>query len=214
MVGVAGAVAQPSFDALTQRMIPLSAQGRAFARFGMRQQLVWVLGSLIPVVVSFTLPQGDASMAVLAALGGLSYATGRRAARAPRIVQRDFRDARVRLSSGRRAQPRRFSRASTWLGQRLGRKAIAELGVVLADERHLGPPPVFIDPQELVHVLLGHVEPVDVDRARRSGTHPIGVSSAPSAPSRSPGRRPTRARGSSRRNRARATCRPRPCGTS
>ena len=92
MVGVAGAVAQPSFDALTQRMIPLSAQGRAFARFGMRQQLVWVLGSLIPVIVSFTLPQGDATMAVLAALGGISYATGRRAARAPRIVQRDFRE--------------------------------------------------------------------------------------------------------------------------
>jgi MFS family permease len=94
MVGIAGAVAQPSFDALTQRMIPLSAQGRAFARFGMRQQLVWVLGSLIPVVVAFSLPQGDATMAVLAALGGLSYVTGRRAARAPRIVQRerDFRD--------------------------------------------------------------------------------------------------------------------------
>jgi MFS family permease len=91
-VGVAGAVAQPSFDALTQRMIPLSAQGRAFARFGMRQQLVWVLGSLIPVVVAFTLPQGDATMAVLAALGGLSYVTGRRAARTPRIVQRDFRE--------------------------------------------------------------------------------------------------------------------------
>jgi MFS family permease len=91
-VGVAGAVAQPSFDAMTQRMIPLSAQGRAFARFGMRQQLVWVLGSLIPVVVAFTLPQGDATMAVLAGLGGLSYVTGRRAARTPRIVQRDFRE--------------------------------------------------------------------------------------------------------------------------
>jgi MFS family permease len=91
-VGVAGAVAQPSFDAMTQRMIPLSAQGRAFARFGMRQQLVWVVGSLIPVVVAFTLPQGDATMAVLAGLGGLSYVTGRRAARTPRIVQRDFRE--------------------------------------------------------------------------------------------------------------------------
>jgi MFS family permease len=91
-VGIAGAVAQPSFDALTQRMIPVSAQGRAFARFGMRQQLVWVLGSLIPVVVAFTLPQGDATMAVLAGLGGFAYVSGRRAARAPRIVQRDFRE--------------------------------------------------------------------------------------------------------------------------
>jgi MFS family permease len=92
MVGLCGAVAQPSFDAMTQRLIPLSAQGRAFARFGMRQQLVWVVGSLIPLIIVFTLPQGDATMAVLAALGGLTYVSGRRAARAPRIVQRDFRN--------------------------------------------------------------------------------------------------------------------------
>jgi MFS family permease len=91
MVGLCGAVAQPSFDAMTQRFIPLSAQGRAFARFGMRQQLVWVVGSIIPVVIAFTLPQGDATMAVLAGLGGLSYVTGRRAAHAPNVVRRDFR---------------------------------------------------------------------------------------------------------------------------
>jgi len=92
MVGMCGAVAQPSFDAMTQRYIPLSAQGRAFARFGMRQQLVWVVGSLIPLVIAFTLPQGDATMAVLAALGGLSYVSGRRAAHAPRLVRGDYRD--------------------------------------------------------------------------------------------------------------------------
>ena len=34
MVGLCGAVAQPSFDAMTQRYIPLSAQGRAFAASG------------------------------------------------------------------------------------------------------------------------------------------------------------------------------------
>jgi MFS family permease len=81
MVGLAGALAQPSFDALTQRFIPQAAQGRAFARFATRQQLIWVLGSLLPVVVSFTLPQGDAVMAVLAAVGALTYVTGRRAVR-------------------------------------------------------------------------------------------------------------------------------------
>jgi hypothetical protein len=89
MVGVAGAVAQPSFDAMTQRYIPQSAQGRAFARFATRQQLIWVLGSLIPVVVAFRLPQGDAVMAVLAGLGGLTYLTGRRALRAPRMSHGD-----------------------------------------------------------------------------------------------------------------------------
>jgi MFS family permease len=85
MVGLAGALAQPSFDAMTQRYIPPAAQGRAFARFATRQQLIWVVGSLIPVVIAFKLPQGDAVMAVLAGLGGLSYVTGRRALRAPRM---------------------------------------------------------------------------------------------------------------------------------
>jgi hypothetical protein len=84
MVGLAGALAQPSFDAMTQRYIPPAAQGRAFARFATRQQLIWVLGSLIPVVIAFRLPQGDAVMAALAAIGGLTYLSGRRALRAPR----------------------------------------------------------------------------------------------------------------------------------
>jgi MFS family permease len=87
VVGMAGAVAQPSFDAMTQRYIPQAAQGRAFARFATRQQLIWVLGSLIPVVVAFKLPQGDAVMAVLAGIGGLTYVTGRRALRVPRTTR-------------------------------------------------------------------------------------------------------------------------------
>ena len=91
MVGLCGAIAQPSFDSMTQRLIPLSAQGRAFARFGMRQQLVWVVGSLIPVIISFSLPQGDAVMAALAALGGVSYVSGRRASHTPRMT-RGIRD--------------------------------------------------------------------------------------------------------------------------
>ena len=86
VVGMAGALAQPSFDAMTQRYIPQSAQGRAFARFATRQQLIWVLGSLIPVVIAFTLPQGDTLMAVLAGIGGLTYVTGRRALRSPRAA--------------------------------------------------------------------------------------------------------------------------------
>jgi len=71
---------------MTQRYIPQSAQGRAFARFATRQQLIWVLGSLIPVVIAFTLPQGDTLMAVLAGIGGLTYVTGRRALRSPRAA--------------------------------------------------------------------------------------------------------------------------------
>jgi MFS family permease len=86
VVGACGALAQPSFDAMTQRYIPQAAQGRAFARFATRQQLIWVIGSMIPVVVAFRLPQGDAVMAMVAGLGGLFYVTGRRALRSPRTA--------------------------------------------------------------------------------------------------------------------------------
>jgi MFS family permease len=86
VVGLAGALAQPSFDAMTQRYIPPAAQGRAFARFAARQQLIWVLGSIIPVVIRFHLPQGDAVMAVVAGLAGLFYVTGRRALHVPRLA--------------------------------------------------------------------------------------------------------------------------------
>jgi len=78
-VGLAGALAQPSFDAITQRFVPPPAQGRAFARFASRQQLVWVLGALIPVVVAFPFPAGDVVMAAVAGAGGLFYVTSRRA---------------------------------------------------------------------------------------------------------------------------------------
>ncbi len=80
-VGVAGALGQPSFDAIAQRFVPLPAQGRAFARFATRQQLVWVLGALIPVVVAFPFPDGDVVMAAVAAAGGLFYLSGRQAVR-------------------------------------------------------------------------------------------------------------------------------------
>jgi len=78
-VGVAGSLAQPSFDAMTQRYVPPAAQGRAFARFTTRQQLVWVIGALIPVVVAFPFPAGDVVMAGVAAGGGLFYLTSRSA---------------------------------------------------------------------------------------------------------------------------------------
>jgi len=47
IIGISGAIGQPSFDALTQRYVAPAAQGRAFARFATRQQLVWVVGALI-----------------------------------------------------------------------------------------------------------------------------------------------------------------------
>jgi len=87
-VGFAGSLAQPSFDAIAQRFVPLAAQGRAFARFATRQQLVWVLGALIPVVIAFPFPAGDVVMAAVAGVGGLFYVTSRRALRTRALPRR------------------------------------------------------------------------------------------------------------------------------
>ncbi len=77
VVGLASAASKPAFDALVQRYVPTAAQGRAFARFETRLQLVWVLGALLPVVVSLPLGSGDVVIAAVAAVTGLSYITSR-----------------------------------------------------------------------------------------------------------------------------------------
>jgi Na+/melibiose symporter-like transporter len=77
IAGLAGAVAQPSFDALTQRRVPERAQGRVFARFAVRQQLLWVVGALIPVAISMPFSVGDAVVAVMAGGCLLGYLIGR-----------------------------------------------------------------------------------------------------------------------------------------
>jgi hypothetical protein len=81
VVGIAGSIAQPSFDAMAQRYVPPAAQGRAFARFATRQQLVWCFGALIPVVVAIPFPAGDIVIAAVGGVGGLFYVTSRRALR-------------------------------------------------------------------------------------------------------------------------------------
>ena len=81
VVGLAGSLAQPSFDAMTQRYVPAPAQGRAFARFATRQQLVWCIGALIPVVIALPFAAGDIVMAAVGSVGGIFYVTSRRALR-------------------------------------------------------------------------------------------------------------------------------------
>lgn len=80
-IGMAGAVAKPSFDALVQRFVSESNQGRAFARFESRFQLMWVVGSFVPVVLSLPVAAGDLFMAVAAAAGAVVYMSSRRAVR-------------------------------------------------------------------------------------------------------------------------------------
>jgi hypothetical protein len=79
-VGLAAAVAQPSFDAITQRHVPAGAQGRVFARFAVRQQLLWVVGAVIPVAVALSFSAGDAMIAAIAVAAAVTYEVGRRVA--------------------------------------------------------------------------------------------------------------------------------------
>jgi hypothetical protein len=80
-IGMSGAIAQPSFDAITQRNVAPGAQGRTFARFAVRQQLLWVVGALIPVAIAMSFSVGDRLLAVLMIAASLVYPTGRRGAR-------------------------------------------------------------------------------------------------------------------------------------
>jgi MFS family permease len=80
-LGACGAIAQPSFDAITQRNVPPGAQGRTFARFAVRQQLLWVVGALIPVAITLSFSVGDQLLAVLMIVGSIAYPIGRRLAR-------------------------------------------------------------------------------------------------------------------------------------
>ena len=80
-LGLCSAVVQPSFDAITQRNVAPGAQGRTFARFAVRQQLLWVVGAVIPVAVTLRFSVGDRLLAVLMVAAGAVYGLGRRFAR-------------------------------------------------------------------------------------------------------------------------------------
>jgi hypothetical protein len=80
VAAVAGALGQPSFDALTQRRVPERAQGRVFARFAVRQQLMWVVGALIPVAISMSFVVGDSIIAAIGSISLAGYLIGRLAA--------------------------------------------------------------------------------------------------------------------------------------
>jgi hypothetical protein len=81
-LGLCAAVAQPTFDAITQRNVAPGAQGRTFARFAVRQQLLWVVGAVIPVAITLRFSVGDGVLAVLMVVAGLVYGLGRRFAHA------------------------------------------------------------------------------------------------------------------------------------
>ena len=75
-IGLWAAVAQPSFDAITQRLVAPGAQGRTFARFAVRQQLGWVVGALVPVGISLSFADGDHLLALVTLVAAVAYAMG------------------------------------------------------------------------------------------------------------------------------------------
>jgi len=81
VIGLAGTTAKPAFDSLVQRHVPPQAQGRAFARFETRLQLVWVLAALIAVVVRFSFGEGDAVVAVACGIAAIFYGSMRQVGR-------------------------------------------------------------------------------------------------------------------------------------
>ncbi|MGI8794726.1 MAG: MFS transporter [Acidimicrobiales bacterium] len=73
VVGVAASAGKLAFDALVQRDAPDEIRGRSFARFETGFQLVWVVGALMPVVVSAPLDLGFASIGIGCALAAVAY---------------------------------------------------------------------------------------------------------------------------------------------
>jgi len=77
VVSMAGRLA---FDSLVQRDAPDANRGRSFATFELRFQLVWVVGAVIPVLISIPLRAGFLIVAGVAGFALFSYAAGQRAA--------------------------------------------------------------------------------------------------------------------------------------
>lgn len=69
-----------AFDSLVQRDAPDANRGRTFAAFELRFQLVWVVGAIIPVLISIPLRVGFLVIAGVAGFALFSYIAGQRAA--------------------------------------------------------------------------------------------------------------------------------------
>jgi hypothetical protein len=79
IVGLASNAGKLGFDSLVQRDAHDAAQGRTFARFESEFQLVWVVGALVPVLISIPQRVGFYALAVGLGAAAFIYITGRRA---------------------------------------------------------------------------------------------------------------------------------------
>ncbi len=72
-IGLTSNSAKQSFDAIIQRDAPDANRGRAFAKFETRFQLWWVVGALVPVVITVPLHLGFLLIGLMSAGGLLWY---------------------------------------------------------------------------------------------------------------------------------------------
>lgn len=77
-VGLSASTGKLAFDAIVQRDAPDAARGRAFARFEALFQLLWVVGALIPVVVTMPLRFGLGAIAAASVVTAVAYPLVRR----------------------------------------------------------------------------------------------------------------------------------------
>jgi hypothetical protein len=79
LVGLVASGGKLAFDAIVQHHVAAHRHGKTFARYEMRFQLGWVLGALIPTIVSLPLKTGDVVIAASAIVATFSFAAGRTA---------------------------------------------------------------------------------------------------------------------------------------
>jgi MFS family permease len=80
VVAIVSTAGRLAFDSLVQRDAPDANRGRSFAVFELRFQLVWVVGAVIPVLISIPLEAGFLIVAGVAGFALFSYLAGQRAA--------------------------------------------------------------------------------------------------------------------------------------
>lgn len=87
LIGATSSAAKQAFDAIVQQDAPDANRGRSFAKFETRFQLFWVVGALIPIVISIPAEIGFLMVSLVATFATISYMVSRRRLhRAPESV--------------------------------------------------------------------------------------------------------------------------------
>jgi hypothetical protein len=89
VVNSAAAIGRVAFESTVQAGAPDADKVGAFARFETHNQLAWVAGGLVPVVLSFDGHVGSWTIGLLGAVGAVVLLRDRRASRSPGGRARD-----------------------------------------------------------------------------------------------------------------------------